>query len=54
MVSSAVESDLPEGWARRSIVKTGRKMVRSWRARADNQTAGSAPIEKSFRKVAVR
>src|ERR1019366_2433832 len=48
------ESVLPEGWARRSIAKTGRKMGRFWPCRCGWQTAGSAPIEKSFRNVAIR
>jgi len=45
---------LSEGWARRSIAKTGRKMVRFWPCPCGWQTAGSAPIEKSFRNVAIR
>jgi hypothetical protein len=48
------DSVLPEGWARRSIAKTGRKMGRFWPCRCGWQTAGSAPIEKSFRNVAIR
>ena len=48
------KSVLPEGWARRSIAKTLRKMGRFWPCRCGWQTAGSAPIAKSFRNVAIR
>jgi hypothetical protein len=48
------ESVLPEGWARRSIARTGRTMVRFWPCRCGWQTDGSAPIEESFRNVAIR
>jgi hypothetical protein len=48
------KSVLPEGWARRSIAKTGRKMVRFWPCRCGWQTDGGALIEKSFHNVAIR
>ena len=48
------EVRLPEGWRGGVLQKQGRKMERFWPCRCGWQTAGSAPIEKSFRNVAIR
>jgi len=54
VVESASEIGLTRRLGEEEYCKNRAKMVRFWLCRCGWQTAGSAPIEKSIRNVAIR